>query len=175
MKNNRIKCIVFIFFWDNLPLVKNCIKSEKNYYNSSIKSKIIKKYALIHNISNSRGQIDENILSFQKQISSHRTGKMKGKKIEKKAGKINKALKIIRDEGFMEFARRLSRRIVYGIVNSIKAGFVMNKHSSRVEAHNKIHFTEKRIMPGIQMRNDGIKMERFFADIKAEILRIKNK
>ena len=100
---------------------------------------------------------------------------MKGKKIEKKAGKINKALKIIRDEGFMEFARRLSRRIVYGIVNSIKAGFVMNKHSSRVEAHNKIHFTEKRIMPGIQMRNDGIKMERFFADIKAEILRIKNK
>lgn len=90
-------------------------------------------------------------------------------------GKINKALKIIRDEGFMEFARRLSRRIVYGIVNSIKARFVMNKHSSRVGAHNKIHFTEKRIMPGIQMRNDGIKIERLFADIKEEILRIRNK
>jgi hypothetical protein len=95
--------------------------------------------------------------------------------LKKIAGKINKALKIIRTEGFMEFTWKLTRRIVYDMINSIQARLITNERFSRLKTRNKIHFTEKRIMHDIQMKNERIKIERLFADIKAEILGLKNK
>ena len=91
------------------------------------------------------------------------------------AGKIKKALKIVRNEGCLEFTKKLSKRIVYGMVNAAKAKSFKNRSSSQSKVTFKSRFIEKKILNGIQMRDGRISMERLFADIKEEILRIKNK
>ena len=101
--------------------------------------------------------------------------KQKERRLKKIVGEINKALKIIIDEDFMEFTRRLNRRITYGLISNIKARLTMNKRFYRIKVSNKTEITEKKIIPCIQTKNSRIEIERFFLDIKEDILKIRNK
>ncbi len=85
--------------------------------------------------------------------------------------KIKKAIKIIRNEGFPAFAGKLTRRIVYGTANAVAAAFLDNKRHKPSRPALKSRFTEKKVIHGARIKDEGAKAERFFEDIKEDILR----
>lgn len=88
----------------------------------------------------------------------------------KLARKINKAVKIIKNEGLLEFTLELGKRVVYGMVHIMKSWSVLSEYFFPEKARKKILFTEKKIMPGLYVRDDSKELQRLFANIKAEIL-----
>lgn len=85
--------------------------------------------------------------------------------------KIKKAAKIIRNEGFPAFAGKLAGRVVYGMANTAAAASFKGRRCRLARSAPENRFTEKKIVQNVEKVAERAQAQKFFEEIKADIMK----